>query len=128
VKRLLPILVLLALAACAATPAAPPSPAVLATAAQTLDESVTALTQNIAALKAENPAQAPAIEAATAGPLQDVRDAAASYQAATQTGQSAKTTDTLWDIAKHAMGQVIDAAIPVVGHAALCALGLVNGS
>jgi len=104
---------------------APENPSALAAAGQTLDESVTALAQCVTTLKTEHPELAGAIDAATSKPLESVQSAAEAYHEAATAGAPSQSTNTLWGSVKSAMGKVIDAALPVVGHAALAALGLV---
>jgi len=112
-------------AGCAGLTGQPANPSDLATAGKTLDESVTALAQCVTTLKTEHPELAGAIDAATSKPLEGVQSAAEAYHEAATAGVPAQSTNTLWGSVKSAMGKVIDAALPVVGHAALAALGLV---
>jgi uncharacterized Ntn-hydrolase superfamily protein len=108
----------------AATVVAPVATSATASAGQVLDLSVTALNESVAKLSAEYPDKAQALQAKVAPALALVQDADSDYQAALSAGQSSNSTDALWGVAKTAMGQVIDAAMPIVGEAALKALGL----
>ena len=115
-----------ALAGCADIRTSPQDSTTLTAAGQTLDQSVTALTQCVTQLKSEHPELGAAIDQATAKPLETVQSAAEAYHEAVTAGQPTQSTNTLWGGVKSAMGAVIDAALPIVGHAALKSLGLIG--
>jgi len=127
---LLLLLALMALGAAACTmPAgtsgeAVPDSSKLSIAGHVLDLSVMALESGVGQLKASHPDKAQALDEKTAPALAGVKLALAAYHAAVAAGDTTQSTDARWAAVKSAMGGVIDAAMPIVGRAAMAALGL----
>ncbi|WP_027190063.1 hypothetical protein [Fundidesulfovibrio putealis] len=126
---LLLLLALLALGAACTVPAGPSGEAVpdsskLSIAGHVLDLSVMALESGVGQLKASHPDKAQALDEKTAPALAGAKIALAAYHAAVAAGDSTQSTDARWAAVKSALGEVIDAAMPIVGGAAMAALGL----